>query len=151
MITSIEDYANLNTEIVVLRFGFFYIFFFKITVKYGIMTDILIVFALLCLTFLAYRYYAYHNYYVGHSTYEYEILFISSPVFSSEKRLFTACFPIFRRCFIISRDIRSAFFHPRIPPKKKRRKKSVAISYRYIRSHFCVLSACFGYFLEYPS
>ena len=88
------------------------------TVKYGIMTDILIVFALLCLTFLAYKYYAYHNYYVGHSTYEYAILSISSPVFSSEKRLFTACFPIFRRCFIISRDIRPAFFIPALPQKK---------------------------------
>ena len=73
------------------------------------------------------------------------------PVFSAEKRLFTACFPIFRRCFIISRDIRSAFFNSCIFPKKKRRKKPVAISYRYIRSHFCVLSACFCYFLEYPS
>lgn len=55
------------------------------TVKYGIMTDILIVFALLCLTFLAYKYYAYHNYYVGHSTYKYAILSISSPVSSAEK------------------------------------------------------------------
>ena len=73
------------------------------------MTDIFIVFALLCLTFLAYKYYAYHNYYVGHSTYEYVILFISSPVFSAEKRFFAACFPIFRRYFIISRDIRPAF------------------------------------------
>ena len=88
------------------------------------MTDIFRCFTLLCLTFSAYKYYAYHNYYVGHSTYEYAILSISSPVFLAEKRLFTACFPIFRRCFIISRDIRPAFFHSRITPKKKRRKKA---------------------------
>lgn len=56
------------------------------------MTDIFIVFALLCLTFLAYKYYAYHNYYVGHSTYEYVILFISSPVFSAEKKAFHGVF-----------------------------------------------------------
>lgn len=96
----------------------------KNTVKHGIMTDIFIVFALLCLTFLAYKYYAYHNYYVGHSTYEYSILSISSPVFSAEKGFFTACFPIFRGCFIISRHIHPAFFHSRITPKKKRRKKA---------------------------
>ena len=42
-------------------------------------------FTLLCLTFLAYKYYAYHNYYVGHSTYKYAILSISSPVSSAEK------------------------------------------------------------------
>lgn len=94
------------------------------TVKYGIMTDILIVFALLCLTFLAYKYYAYHNYYVGHSTYEYVILFISSPVFSAEKRFFAACFPIFRRCFIISRDIRPAFFSFLHYPKEKAAEKA---------------------------
>lgn len=92
------------------------------------MTDIFHCFTLLCLTFLAYKYYVYHNYYVGHSTYEYAILSIFSPVFSAEKRFFAACFPIFRRCFIISRDIRPAFFHSCIPPKKKRRKKPVAIS-----------------------
>lgn len=55
------------------------------TVKYGILTDIFIVFSLLCLTFLAYKYYAYHNYYVGHSTYKDAMLSISSPVFSAEK------------------------------------------------------------------
>ena len=75
-------------------------------------------FTLLCLTFLAYKYYAYHNFYVGHSTYEYVILFISSPVFSAEKRFFAACFPIFRRCFIISRDIRPAFFIPALSQRK---------------------------------
>ena len=92
--------------------------FLQNTVKYGIMTDIFHCFTLLCLTFLAYKYYAYHKCYVGHSTYEYAILSISSPVFSAEKRFFAACFPIFRRCFIISRDIRPTFFHSRIPQRK---------------------------------
>lgn len=59
--------------------------FLKNIVKYGIMTDIFIVFALLCLTFLAYKYYAYHNYYVGHSTYKYAMLFISSLYFRPKK------------------------------------------------------------------
>ena len=81
-------------------------------------------FTLLCLTFLAYKYYAYHNFYVGHSTYEYVILFISSPVFSAEKRFFAACFPIFRRCFIISRDIRPAFFFIPAFPKEKAAEKA---------------------------
>ena len=81
-------------------------------------------FTLLCLTFLAYKYYAYHNFYVGHSTYEYVILFISSPVFSAEKRFFAACFPIFRRCFIISRDIRPAFFSFPHSPKEKAAEKA---------------------------
>lgn len=85
-------------------------------------------FALLCLTFLAYKYYAYHNYYVGHSTYKYAILSISSPVFSAEKGFLQRVFRYSRRCFIISRDIRPAFFHSCIFPKKKRRKKPVAIS-----------------------
>lgn len=88
------------------------------------MTDIFHCFTLLCLTFLAYKYYVYHNYYVGHSTYKYAILSISSPVFSSEKRLFTACFPIFRRCFIISRDIRPAFFSFLHFPKEKAAEKA---------------------------
>lgn len=49
------------------------------------MTDIFHCFALLRLTFLAYKYYAYHNYYVGHSTYKYAILFISSLYFRPKK------------------------------------------------------------------
>ena len=91
------------------------------------MTDIFHCFALLCLTFLAYKYYAYHNYYVGHSTYEYAILTISSPVFSAEKGFLQRVFR-YSAVVIISRDIRPAFFHSRITPKKKRRKKPVAIS-----------------------
>lgn len=88
------------------------------------MTDIFIVFALLCLTFLAYKYYAYHNYYIEHSTYKYAMLFIFSLYFRPKKRLFTACFPIFRRCFIISRDIRPAFFSFLHYPKEKAAEKA---------------------------
>ena len=66
--------------------------FLQNTVKYGIMTDIFHCFTLLCLTFLAYKYYVYHNYYVGHSTYKYAILSISSPVFLAEKRFLQRVF-----------------------------------------------------------
>lgn len=114
-------------RIVIRRLPYYDSFFLHIslknTVKHGIMTDIFIVFVLLCLTFLAYKYYAYHNYYVGHSTYEYAILSTSSTVFSAKKGFFTACFPIFRRCFIISRDIRPAFFSFLHYPKEKAAEK----------------------------
>lgn len=92
--------------------------FLQNTVKYGIMTDIFHCFTLLCLTFLAYKYYAYHKCCVGHSTYEYAILSISSPVFSAEKGFLQRVFRYSRRCFIISLDIRPAFFNSCIFPKK---------------------------------
>lgn len=82
------------------------------------MTDIFHCFTLLCLTFLAYKYYAYHKFYVGHSTYEYAILSISSPVFSAEKGFLQRVFRYSRRCFIISLDIRPAFFIPAFPQRK---------------------------------
>lgn len=126
-------------RIVIRRLPYYDSHFFT-SVKYGIMTDIFIVFALLCLTFLAYKYYAYHNYYVGHSTYKYAILSISSPVFSAEKRFFAACFPIFRRYFIISRDIRPAFFHFRISPQRKSGGKSPSLFHQGI---FSLISAVY--------
>lgn len=75
-------------------------------------------FTLLRLTFLACKYYAYHNYYVGHSTYKYAILSISSPVFSAEKRFFAACFPIFRRYFTFPATYAPLFFIPAFPQRK---------------------------------
>lgn len=85
-------------------------------------------FTLLCLTFLAYKYYAYHNCYVGHSTYKYAILFISSPVFSAEKGFLQRVFRYSAVALSFPATYVPSFFHSCIFPKKKRRKKPVAIS-----------------------
>ena len=122
-----ENYANRNTAITVLRFGFFTYFsskyrqilYYDRHFRY---------FTLLCLTFLTYKYYAYHNYYLGHSTYEYAILSISSPVFSAEKGFLQRVFRYSAVALSFPATYIPLFFHSRITPKKKRRKKPVAIS-----------------------
>lgn len=92
------------------------------------MTDIFHCFTLLCLTFSAYKYYAYHNYYVWHSTYEYAILSISAPVFLAEKGFLQRVFRYSAVALSFPATYIPLFFHSRITPKKKRRKKPVAIS-----------------------
>lgn len=83
------------------------------------MTDIFHCFALLCLTFLAYKYYAYHNYYVGHSTYKYAILSIASTVFSAEKKAFHGVFSdIPPLLYHFPRYTSRLFFIPSFPQRK---------------------------------
>ena len=88
------------------------------TVKYGIMTDIFIVFSLLCLTFLAYKYYVYHNYYVGHSTYKDAMLSISSPVFSAEKGFLQRVFRYSAVALSFPATYVPLFFIPALPQRK---------------------------------
>lgn len=98
--------------------------FLQNTVKYGIMTDIFHCFTLLCLTFLAYKYYAYHNYYVGHSTYKYAILSISSPVFLAEKRFLQRVFRYSAVTLSFPATYVPLFFIPAFSPKEKAAEKA---------------------------
>lgn len=92
--------------------------FLQNTVKYGIMTDIFIVFVLLCLTFLAYKYYAYHNYYVGHSTYKYAILSISSLYFRPKKGFLQRVFRYSAVALSFPATYVPLFFIPALPQRK---------------------------------
>lgn len=80
---------------------------------YAIMPDI-----------LAYKYYAYHNYYVGHSTYEYAILSISSPVFSAEKGFLQRVFRYSAVTLSFPATYAPLFFIPAFPPKEKAAEKA---------------------------
>ena len=82
------------------------------------MTDIFIVFALLCLTFLAYEYYAYHNYYVGHSTYKYAMLFISSLYFRPKKVFYSVFSDIPPLLYHFPRHTSRLLFIPAFPQRK---------------------------------
>ena len=82
------------------------------------MTDIFHCFTLLCLTFSAYKYYAYHNYYVGHSTYEYAILSISSPVFLAEKGFLQRVFRYSAVALSFPATYVPLFFIPALPQRK---------------------------------
>lgn len=75
-------------------------------------------FTLLCLTFLVYKYYAYHNYYVGHSTYEYAILSISSPVFLAEKGFLQRVFRYSAVALSFPATYVPLFFIPALPQRK---------------------------------
>ena len=75
-------------------------------------------FSLLCLTFLAYKYYAYHNYYVGHSTYKYAMLFISSLYFRPKKGFSRRVFRYSAVALSFPATYVPPFFHSRIPQRK---------------------------------
>ena len=113
-----EDYPNRNTAITVLRFAFFYIFFFKRPSNTVLLQTFFHCFTLLCLTFLVYKYYAYHNYYVWHSTYEYAILSISSPVFSAEKGFLQRVFRYSAVALSFHATYIPLFFIPAFPQRK---------------------------------
>ena len=101
------------------------------------MTDIFHCFTLLCLTFLAYKYYAYHNYYVGHSTYEYAILTISSPVVSAEKGFLQRVFRYSAVALSFPATYIPLFFIPAFP-KRKSGGKSPSLFHKGI---FALISA----------
>lgn len=111
------DYPNHNTACRIMIRIFLHIFL-QNTVKYGIMTDIFRCFTLLCLTFLAYKYYAYHNYYVGHSTYKYAILSISFPVFLAEKGFLQRVFRYSAVALSFPATYIPLFFIPALPQRK---------------------------------
>ena len=97
-------------------------------------------FTLLCLTFLAYKYYAYHNYYVGHSNYEYAILSISSPVFSAEKGFLQRVFRYSAVTLSFPATYAPLFFIPAFPPQRKSGGKSPSLFHKGI---FALISAVY--------
>ena len=111
----------------------------KNTVKHGIMTDIFIVFVLLCLTFLAYKYYAYHNYYVGHSTYKYAILFISSLYFRPKKAFLQRVF----RYSAVALSFPATYVPPFFIPAFSQRKSGGKSQSLFHKGIFSLISAVY--------